>query len=134
MAAVGGSITEITYNHPTLGQGSLFPKSDADSTYDLGGYRMDGDGIVDGSGSLITSLIGKPWSFEVDISMDMNSRKELERITALAGDPVEADWTFTSVNGTVYGGKGRIMGDVQGKGKDASMTLKVGGGGILKQI
>ena len=36
MAVVGGDIVELTFNHPTLGSGIIFPKSAEDSTFDLG--------------------------------------------------------------------------------------------------
>lgn len=135
MAAVGGDITEITYNHPTLGTGTIFPKSGEDSTYDLGGLRGNDDAnMVDGSGGSIRQLNRVRWSFEVTVAWDMNSRAELEKLTALAGDPVEAEWTITNINGTVYGGTGAPVGDMQGNGNAATFTLKVSGGGALKKI
>jgi hypothetical protein len=134
MAAVGGSIIEITYNHPTVGQGFLFPKSDADSTYDLGGIRTEDNPAVDGRGAAIYSQMVKGWSFETEISSDMNSNQELEKLSALSASPVDADFTITHINGTVYSCKGRPVGDVQGKGKDATINLKLAGGGVMKQI
>jgi hypothetical protein len=135
MGAIGGDITEITYNHPTLGSGTIFPKGGEDSTYDLGGFRgADDANMVDGSGAPIRQLNRVRWSFEVSVAWDMNNREELEKLTALAGDPVEAEWTITHINGTVHGGTGAPVGDMQGNGNAATFTLKVSGGGKLKKI
>lgn len=133
--AVGGDIIEITYNHPTIGSGTIYPKAGEDSTYDLGGFRADDDANnVDGSGEMITSLTRKLWSFEATVAWDQNVRKDLENITALAADPVPANWTFSCINGITYAGKGRPVGDVQGNGKAATFSMKVAGGGVLKQL
>ena len=43
MASYGGDITEITFNNATFGSGSFFPKASEDSTFDLGGFRVDDD-------------------------------------------------------------------------------------------
>jgi hypothetical protein len=133
--AVGGDILEVTYNHPTIGNGSLYPKAGEDSTYDLGGFRSaDEDQGVDGGGNMIDTLTRRRWSFEVTVSNDMNDRKELEKIAAMAASPVAADWTFSHINGTVYGGKGKPVGDMQLAGQGSTFTLKVAGGGQLKAI
>ena len=135
MASVGGDITEVTYNHPTLGTGRFLPKSAEDSTFDLGGFRGGDDAnMVTGSGDNIKQLNNVRWSFEVACAWDANTRTELEKLTAMAGDPVDADWTVTSINGTVYGGKGAPVGDMQGNGNAATFTLKVSGGGKMKKI
>lgn len=135
MASIGGDIIEVTYNHPTLGTGVFRPKSGEDSTYDLGGFRGDdSNDMIAGNGDVIRKLNNNRWSFEVTCAWDANTATDLEKITALAGDPVEADWTMTSINGTVYGGKGAPVGDQQGNGNAATFTLKVSGGGKLKKI
>ena len=41
MAATGGDILEITFNHPTLGSGTIYPKSGEDSTLITGGFRSE---------------------------------------------------------------------------------------------
>ena len=135
MAAVGGDILEISYNHPTLGTGRFFPKSGEDSTFDYGGIRGNDDANgVDGGGRTIRQLNAVRWSFETVVSWDANLSDELRQMTKLAGDPVEADWTITHINGTVYGGLGAPVGDIQSNGNAATMTLKVSGGGALVKI
>lgn len=133
--AVGGDIIEVTYNHPTLGSGVFYPKAGEESKYDLGGIRSNDDNkMIDGSGTMIDQMSRIRWGFEVPISWDANNAKELEKLVGMAASPVPADWTFTSINGTVYAGKGKPVGDYNGNGNAVTISLKVGGGGILKQI
>src|SRR5687768_3512777 len=103
MASTGGDILEVSYSHPTLGSGTIYPKSAEDSTFDLGGFRSGDDAnMVDGGGQSIRQLNRARWSFEVAAAWDNNQREELEKITALAGDPVEADWTISHISGAIY--------------------------------
>lgn len=135
MSVIGGDIIEITFNHPTLGSGIIFPKAAEDSEFDLGGFRSnDDDEGVDGSGEMIDQLTQKRWSFSGTIAWDMNTREDLEKLTLLAGDPVQADWTVTHINGAVYGGKGKPVGDMKGNGNAATFPLKIAGGGKMKKI
>lgn len=131
----GGDILEITFNHPTLGSGVIYPKSGEDSTFDLGGFRSDDDAqAVAGNGQMIDKMNRKRWSVDTVIAWDMNTDITLEKIVALAGSPVMADYTITHINGTVYGGKGKPVGDLQGNGNAATFPLKISGGDKLKKI
>jgi hypothetical protein len=133
--AVGGDIIEITYNHPVLGSGVLFPKAGEDSTYDLGGFKSEDDQQgIDGGGNMIDVMVQGRWSFENTISWDMNTNLELERLNALANSPIQSTWTFTHINGTVYAGKGKVVGDLQGAGNAATFKIKVAGGGTLAKL
>ena len=135
MATVGGSFEEVSFNHPTLGTGYFRPKAAEDSPINLGGYTSnDDENGVDGGGNLIVQLTQKRWSLEVVVANDMNSAKDLELAQALAEHPEDANWTFSHVNGTVYAGKGRPVGDLNASAQSATFTLKVAGGGKLKQI
>jgi hypothetical protein len=133
--AVGGDILEITYNHPTLGTGVIYPKASEDSTFDTGGFRANDDAnMIDGAGNMIDQLNRVRWSVETTVAWDMNLRKDLETLSAQSSSPLLGDWTFTHVNGVVYGGKGKPVGDMQGNGNAATFSLKISGGGALKQI
>lgn len=133
--AVGGDIVEITFNHPTVGSGVLFPKAGEDSTFDTGGFRSNDDAnMVAGNGEMIDQMNRVRWSLEAVIAWDMNTRGDLEKMVELAGSPVEAEWTVTNINGTVYGGTGKPVGDLQGNGNAATFTLKVSGGQKMKKI
>ena len=135
MAAIGGDIIEITYNHPTLGSGVIYPKAAEDSTFDIGGFRSSDDAnMIDGAGQMIDQMNRTRWSVETTVAWDMNTGLTLERLTELTQSPVFADWTVTHINGTIYGGKGKPVGDLQGNGNAATFTFKLAGGGELKKI
>ncbi len=133
--AVGGDILEVTYNHPTLGTGIFRPKSNEDNTYDQGGIRTNDDSnMVDGGGTAINQKNRVRGFFEVVISNDINTNEELDQVNALAADPVEADWTFSLINGAVFGGAGTPVGDIQGNVNQATFTLKVSGSQFKKIV
>ncbi len=133
--AVGVDIIEITFNHPIVGSGVILPKSNEDSTFDTGGFRSNDDAnMVAGNGEMIDQMNRVRWSFEVVVAWDMNTRGDLEKLVELAESPVETEWTITNINGTVYGGTGKPVGDMQGNGNAATFTLKVSGGNKLKKI
>jgi len=136
MAATGGDIREVTYNHPTLGSGILHVKGSTDNNYDLGGLRGDDDDdSVTGAGTNIRKLNQKRWYVELaEVEWDMNNGNQLELMKALAADPVEATWTFDHINSTIYGGIGSPVGDLKGNTNAATFPLKISGGGGLKKI
>ncbi len=133
--AIGGDIIEVTFNHPVLGTGTLFPKAGEDSTYNLGGFRSNDDNQgVTGSGEMIDQMNNNRWSFGVKCAWDMNTRDDLDKVSLLAAHPLPADWTITHINGVVHGGKGKPVGDYEGDGNGATFDLKVSGGGRMKKI
>lgn len=133
--AIGGDILEVTYNHPTLGSGTFWPKANEDSTFDPGGFKGDDDSnMVDGGGANIKKLNRARWSFEVAISADQNVSKDLEKVAALAADTQDGTWTVSHISGAVYQGLGSPVGDVNWNGNAATITLKIAGGGKMKKI
>ncbi len=135
MSVIAGDVDEITFNHPEIGSGTIFPKAAEDSTFDPGGFRTDDDANgIDGSGSMIRKMNRNRWSFSGVIAWDMNVREDLDKIKKLAGHPVEATWTITHHNGTVWGGKGAPVGDVAGNGNAGTFQLKLAGGQELTKI
>lgn len=132
---LGGDIREVSYNHPTYGQGLFDPKSGEDSTYDLGGRRANDDtASVTAQGQPIYELTMVRWVFEVPIKWDMLNDNEIKVLSDMAGDLIDAEWTFTHVNGSVFRGTGRPVGDISGAGKASTIPLKVSGGGVLEKI
>lgn len=133
--AVGGDIVEISYNHPTLGSGIFFGKANEDSTFDTGGIRTDdsADGI-DGGGNAIYKKTRTRWGFECTISWDDNVKQEIQKLSNLAGSAVEAVFTVSWINGSVYKGSGTMVGDIKGSGMNATIPVKFAGGGILAKI
>lgn len=136
MGVVAGDITEITYNHPTIGSGSFFPKSAEDSTYDLGGFESDDDkNNIDGSGARLDKMNRVAPFFQAVCTNDMNVREDYEKAVALRNDPVPADWTITHVNGTVHGLKrGKPVGTIEANMNAGTFTLKVAGDGQMSKI
>lgn len=124
--AVHGDITEITYNHPTIGSGVFYPKAAEGNTFDPGGIRTsdDANGIA-GNGGLIYVKNRVRGFFEVMIENDMNTRNDAEVVKALSASPVEADWTVSVINGTVWSGTGKPVGDINPDVNAGTMTLKV---------
>jgi hypothetical protein len=132
---VAGDIREINFSHPTIGSGTLFPKSAEDSTVDYGWLRSSDEAqMIDGGGNMIDQMNRVRWSVETVISTDLLIRLDVEKVIALASDPVQADWTISHVSGAVYGGKGKPVGDIQVNWNQGTMTLKLSGGGIQKKI
>jgi len=74
------------------------------------------------------------WFFEVPIAWDANMRDDLDKLKQLALSPTLSQWTITHINGTVYGGAGKPVGDLQGNGNAATIKLKIAGGADLKKI
>lgn len=135
MSAVGGDIISLSYNHPKIGSGTIWPKAGEDSTFDLGGFRSDdSDDMVDGSGEFLDKLNRKRWSAEVVAAWDNNNRKELEAVNLLSASPAPAVWTISHISGAVYKGTGKPVGDLKGNGNTAQFPLKISGGSILKKI
>jgi hypothetical protein len=132
--AVGGDITEITVNHPTLGSRIFFAKANEGNTYDVGGIRTEDDAdSIDGGGNPIWKKNRKMGFFEVVVANDQSqSVPDADFVATLAADPVQADWTFSIINGSVYGGSGKPVGDIQPNVNDATFTLKVLGATFKK--
>jgi hypothetical protein len=135
MSVIGGDITDLTFNHPTLGTGTLLCKSDEDSELDLGGYRSsDEEKGIDTGGNMIDTMTLSRWSATFSIAGDLITREELEKLTALTKDPVPAVWTISHISGAVYRGSGKPVGDIKQGMKAATIALKIAGGGSLKKV
>jgi hypothetical protein len=135
MGFTGGDVLEITYNHSTVGSGTLYVKSNEDTTFDLGGKRANDDAnMVTGNGSMINQINQTRWSFEGTIAWDMTGANESKRMAELSASPELADWTIEHISGAIYGGKGTIVGDIAGSGNNATIPIKIAGGGQLNRI
>jgi hypothetical protein len=132
MASVGGDITEVTFSNPDAGSGTLQILAGETNTFDLGGIRNEV--LVTGSGQQVTKKTQAPWMVEVTVDWDSNNREDLELLNAVAAATSATDWTFTSINGTVYSGVGTIDGDLQGDLSAPTISLSVKGGGKLAKI
>jgi len=128
----GGDIIEISCKHPVLGSFVFAPKSAEDFTLDPGGYTNSDDAnMVTGSGEIIRQKNRKVWSMDGTVAWDMETVGDVHRVQDLADSPLESEWIFTHINGTSFGGKGSPVGDIQGNMNNATLKLKVNGGGKL---
>lgn len=135
MPNVGGDIIDITCNHPTLGSATFVAKANEDSTFDEGGFRSNDDvNMIDGAGEMIDQMNRARWQFECTLAHDMNTREDLNKLTQYAESPVQGDWVISHINGAVYQGKGKPVGDVNANGNTATIALKLSGGGKLTKI
>jgi hypothetical protein len=133
--AVGGDITEITYNHPNLGTGVFSPKSNEDNTYFVGGVTSESDAnMITGNGTMIRKMTRSRGFFVALCANDQNLNQDLEKAIALSGHPVPADWTITNTNGTVYGCSGFPVGDFEGNLNQATFSLRVETGQLKKIV
>lgn len=132
---IGGDLTEITCNHPTLGSFNFATKSNESYTLDPGGKRSNDDaGMVAGDGTFIDQMNSVRWSFEGPLMADFDSGNELENLPKLAASSELATWTFSHISGVVWTGKGKIVGDINVDTNTAQMTAKLAGGGILEKL
>lgn len=132
--AVGGDIVEVTYNHPTIGQGVVYPKANEDSTFNTGGFETaDDDDAIDGSGQIIQQLNRKRGFFKVTAVNDMIV-KTFETMKALGASSVPATWTFTVANGHVYQGAGVPVGLNEVNANTSVFDLKVASGSFTQII
>ena len=135
MAIIGGDVFEVTFNHPTVGDGTFFVKSGEDTTFDPGGFRTaDDENSIAGNGQIIKKMNRVRWSFEGPVAWDMNGNNEIDVLKQLASNPVDANYTISHINGTVWSGEGTIVGDIKGATQDASIPIKIAGSNELKKI
>ena len=135
MAYTGGDIIEVTYSHPTVGSGILQIKSNEDTTVKKGGFMTDDDASgITGGGEAIYKMSRTRWEAELGpVAWDMTDRDELTKLQEMASSPLEADWTFGVVNGAVWSGKGKPVGDIAGNTNAATIAVKLAGGGTLSK-
>jgi len=136
MSYTGGDITEITYSHPTVGNGTIYAKSAEDSTIDRGGYiKNDDQNSVSGDGQNIDVMNRKRWRVELGpIAWDITDRDELDKLQQIQNSPLPADWTIAHITGTIWGGKGSPVGDLNATTNNPQIAVILAGGGTLDKI
>lgn len=135
MAAKGGDIREVTFTHPTIGSGAFFPKANEGNKLDPGGIRTSDDAsMIDGSGEPIWQMNFVRGGFEILIANDMNNRNDIAKVALLAGDPVDSEWTVALLNGTVWSGTGRPVGEISADVNVATLPIKIASGNFTKIV
>lgn len=129
-----GDVDEIVCQHPNLGSFRFFPKANEDYTVDMGGVRTNDDtNQVTSNGQNIKQMNRARWRFEGPVAVESDG-STLDNINRLTAEAEDGTWTFTLLNGTIYKGKGSPVGDVQLSSNAGTMSLIVGGGGVLERI
>jgi len=133
-AIVAGDILEIRWSNPKFGSGIWSPKSNEDSNLNPGGFRTSDDkNMVTANGKMIAQLNNTLWSLECTIAWDQNIANEAEVVSNLTGATDDTTFTITHINGTIWGGSGRPVGDVSGNMNTGLLPIKLAGGGKLEK-
>jgi len=131
----GGDILEIVCKHPTLGEFRFQAKSNESFNVDPGGIRSNDDAnSISGGGEMIDQMNRVRPSIEGPIAVDNSSGNELENLPKLAASPELGTWTISVIDGTIWKGKGKPVGDIVTDTNTAQMTLKVGCSGKLEKL
>lgn len=134
MAFVNGDVREITIEHPTRGNFVFRAKKDEEWTVKVGGrMTTDDDTGITGDGIPIWNIQNNLWSLEGNSVWDKVERDELTELQGLSGDTVDADITIAFLDGSIWGGKGRPVGDISGTNK-GQISVKLCGGGQLVKL
>lgn len=130
---LGGDITEIVAKHPSLGTVRFATKSNESYTMDKGGIRNNDDANqVAANGAGIYQKNRVRWSFEGPVFVAFGSSDTTPE--ALSESSEETTWVISHISGVTWQGKGMIVGDLQVDTNTAQMSLKVAGGGQLKEV
>lgn len=135
MAVTGGDVLEVRYNNDNVGEGVFYVKSGEDMTFDEGGFRNEDEaGAMSGSGEAIYKMNQVRWMLEGPMVWNMITQNELERLSQLAEDLGETQFTIRHINGTIWAGVGKVVGDIQGGSQEATIPIKLAGGGRLRKV
>ena len=131
--AVGGDITELRVNHPTLGSLVFEVKANEGNTYDPGGNRTNDDAnAIATNGKLIRSITKVRAELNVMVANDQNTVNTADFLAKLSGSPVESEWTFTVINGTIWKLTGSPVGDIKPDVMMATVSIKIAGSTCIK--
>lgn len=132
---IGGDITAVTCNHPTLGTFNFATKSNESYNFDPGGKRSNDDANgVAGNGTMLDQVNVVRWFFEGPLMVDLESENEVKNLPALAESPELATWTIEHISGIVYKGLGKPVGDIQVDLNTAQLGAKISGGGKAEKL
>jgi hypothetical protein len=133
MAFVNGDVKEISIEHPTLGNFFYKVKKDDEWTIKVGGrMTTDDDTGITGDGIPIWNIQNNLWSIEGNVVWDKIVRDELTELTDLSGDVADGQITIAFLDGSIWGGKGRPVGETSGTNKGDIAAKMAGGGRLVK--
>lgn len=133
---VGCDLKQIGIKHSTLGTVVLYPKAGENAQIEFGGTTAESDpkGIT-GSGEAIYKMTVGRWVVETPpIAWKRSTIDTIQQVKDIAKSFEEIDCTFELADGSIYAGKGKIVGEVKGATFDSTIPLKFEGGGELEKM
>jgi len=129
MAIVGGDIEELAFNDPVLGTGFFQPMKDQDNIFIPGGYENADDGMVTGNGTLVITKNRNVGSITILLANDTTAAtSDVDIAKALQVSANEQTWTVAHSNGTVWRGKGVIVGALEANTNKSTFQIKINSG------
>lgn len=126
-----GDLTEIKFIHEEVGSKIFSIKSGESANMDLGGYSNDYSMNGNSTGHAIKTA--KPWSVD-SIQVDITPDGTLEFLQDITNNVIEGIIEISKIDGSVYKGKGTIIGDLKGDTLNGYATIEVRGAGKLEKI
>ena len=136
MAYIGCDVVQWTAKHSELGTFTFYPKAGENAQIDVGGYSTESDDKgVTGAGESVYKIGNRRWVVELPpIAWKRKGSSTLADLDSLNQSFEEIDCTFTLADGTIYVGRGRIVDAIKGATYDATIPVKLEGGGKLRQL
>jgi hypothetical protein len=133
---IGSDFLQIGLKHTTLGSLTLYPKSGENGQIETGGLTTESDakGITGSGEAIYKQTIGR-WVVETPpIAWKRQGIDTLALVKGMSTSFEEVDCTFELVDGTIWIGKGKIVGEIKGATFDATIPMKFEGGGELTKL
>ena len=132
MSFLGGDIKELKVEHPTLGSFIFEAKANEDTESNKGGIRVNDDdnGITAAGTIILTGSYTRPY---IQVTLAMNNETE-KFITDWAESLKLATITYTMITGDVFRGSAIPVGDLKPSSLNATMQVKLAGGGKFQKI
>lgn len=133
---IGCDFLQVGIRHSTLGTLTLYPKAGENGQIETGGLTTESDpkGITGSGEAIYKQTIGR-WVVETPpIAWKRQGADTLDAVKAIASSFEEIDCTFELADGSIYIGKGKIVGEIKAATFDATIPLKFEGGGKLTKI
>ena len=133
---IGCDFLQIGLKHSTLGTLTVYPKAGENGQIETGGLTTESDpkGITGSGEAIYKQTIGR-WVVETPpIAWKRQGTDTLNLVKAMASSFEEVDCTFELAGGTIWIGKGKIVGEIKGATFDATIPLKFEGGGKLTSL
>jgi hypothetical protein len=133
---IGCDFKQIGIKHSELGTVTLYPKGGENGQIETGGYTTESDpkGITGSGEAIYKQTIGR-WVVETPpIAWKRSGLDTLDQVKSISNSFEEIDCTFELADGTIWVGKGKIVGEIKGATLDATIPLKFEGGGKLTRI